>query len=202
MLLADCWTRLKTTAAKIKSGKITAVRSCESLENAVKCIQKYANFEDTVHLSARCMHMVRNCLEMFWVELDKEDKARWQLLFKYCGLHFYLCTHTISLMHQRRKEVMQLVKARYAEKTVLDGALMKSILYSATSANPRNDSGTKSVLSATLVHEMFRPWINKPQRVSKELCITLDNLMYTMCRSFAAHIVMNGLHAYAVGTSC
>ena len=38
---------------------------------------------------------------------------------------------------------MQLIKARYAEKTVLHGPLMKSILYASTSANPRDDSGTK-----------------------------------------------------------
>lgn len=197
MMLADCWTRLKTIAARLKSGEIKAV-SYESTQKAVNNIQKFANFEDTVHVSAACMHVVRNCLELFWAELDKEDRARWQLLLKYCGLHSYLCTHTISLMHQRRKEVMQLVKARYAEKTVLHGPLMKSILYASTSANPRDDSGTKSVLSATLIHEIFKVWINRQQKVTKELCITLDNLMYTMCRSFAAHIVMNGLHAYAV----
>ena len=92
-------------------------------------------------------------------------------------------------------EVMQLIKARYAEKTVLHGPLMKSILYASTSANPRDDSGTKGVLSATLIHEIFKVWINRPQKVTKVLCITLDTLMYAMCRSFAAHIVMNGLHA-------
>ena len=52
MMLADCWTRLKTIAARLKSEGIKAA-SYESTQKAVCDIQKSANFEDTVHL--RCV---------------------------------------------------------------------------------------------------------------------------------------------------
>lgn len=153
---------------------------------ALDLIQKYANFEDTTHLSAACIHMVRYCLEMFWAELDKEARTMWQLLLKSCGVHFYLCNHTIVLMHLRRKDVMQLIKTRYAEKTVLDGSLTKSILYAATASNPRNDMGTKSVMTPTIVYEMLKAWITKPQKVSKELCIIFS----TLCVAASRHILL------------
>lgn len=98
-------------------------------------------------------------------------------------------------MHQRRKEIAQLTKARYAGKTVLDGALTKSVLYAATAGTPRSD---KTLMTPTLVHEMLKAWINKPQKVSKALCFALDNLIYTMCRSFATHLVLNGMYMHLV----
>lgn len=57
LLLAQCWTRLKTTVDKIKSGEVKARGSNEFAKKALDMIQKFAKFEDTTHLSACCIYI-------------------------------------------------------------------------------------------------------------------------------------------------
>jgi hypothetical protein len=73
-LLAQRWTRLKTVIERIRSGEVKARGSYKSAKKALEVIQKYANFEDETYLSAACMNVVRNSLEWYWAELEKEDK--------------------------------------------------------------------------------------------------------------------------------
>lgn len=74
----------------------------------------------------------------------------------------------------------------------------KSVLYACLGKDSKNASGDKTIVNSTLVQSMFPKYISKSRKVNRGLCVKIDNLIYGMCRSCAAHFVGVGIMEYNI----
>lgn len=192
LILVMCWVNLRDEIVRHSDSK----RDVKNAQAALVRIRSYANFDDSTHLTKTTMYMVRSHLHLFCDLITEEYRLFWEYLLRCAGVHHYLCHHTKVMVQGWIKVIQAHLQAQFGEATAQDGGFEKSLLYACLAEEPKNASDEKTIVNFSLVQSLFREYITKPGKVTRGLRVKLDNLIYGMCRSCAAHFVRVGIMDY------
>lgn len=159
--------------------KRDGARKCNlnRVKNALEFIRNYAEFDKPGRLTAACLFMIKEHYDVI-IHACRElnlDPLLWESVLRLCGVHHYLCSHTLAEITRRMPQVSKILKYRLLE------------------IEAQTSDCVVQPMSCKAVFKMFSRWITRPSHVTAKLQQAANNLFFAECRGFGLHLVRFGI---------
>ncbi|XP_050429404.1 uncharacterized protein LOC126838764 isoform X2 [Adelges cooleyi] len=173
-------------------------------------IASYANFNINDCISAECMLFIKQHFTEIIHDVNNKEQASkniqndkviaslnnssnvnksaffiWNIFMKECGVHHYMCHHTMLKIHKSLRDIHNIMENRYKQTRC------QLTRYEAMER-------ANCLLSRNEVFKLFyeNHWIKNESQVSEDLRCLVNELIIWQCRSLAFHLFSNGITWY------
>nr|AJZ73148.1 hypothetical protein [Venturia canescens] len=176
-ILEYAWVSMRDSVVKECKRDKSNKSELLSVRTSLEAIRKYAEFDKPNRLTAACIFIIKEHYEIIVQACGalNLDPYIWETLMRHCGVHHYLCSHTLMEIAKRMPQVRNVLKYRLLE---IEAQASDCVV---------------QPMSSRAVFELFSRWITRPSHVTLKLQQTTNNLFFAECRAFGLHVVRFGI---------